>query len=185
MKLKKSVFKYQGACCNKLHQIFKRLFEFYSRLQIKIVSKNRFKKSFQILNGETTKRILLFDISRDDMLFYMIDSYMHNLMCNNHAVTNSYNEDWHWCNFHHHHRFHISGMIYDNIDSYKPDSCYIHQWSPKRHSIDCSLHNCRLAGLVLVSVVLAAALACSLAVVLVCLLALVLVLSHTDTDDST
>ena len=100
-------------------------------------------------------------------------------------MTNSYNEDWHWCNFHHHHRFHISGMIYDNIDSYKLDSCYIRQWTPKRHSIDCNRHNCRLAGLVLVSVVLAAALACSLAVVLVYLLALVLVLSHTDTDDST
>ena len=115
------------------------------------------------------------------MLVYKTDSYMRNSICNNHAVPSSCNEDWHWCNFLHHHRFRIADMIYDNIDSYKLDSCYIHQWWPMRHSIDCNRHNFQLVGLVLVSIVLAAALACLLVVLLV----LVLVLSHMDTSDST
>ena len=120
-------------------------------------------------------------INTYDMLVYKTDSYMHNSICNNHAVPSSCNEDWHWCSFlHHHRRFHISGMICDNIDSYKPDSCCIHQWTPKTNSIDCNRHSFRLVGLVLVSVVLVAALACSLVVLLV----LVLVLIHMDKDYS-
>ena len=121
------------------------------------------------------------------MLFYKTDSYTRNSICNNHVVPSSCNEDWHWCSFHHHHhhRFRITGMIYDNIDSYKLDSCYIHQWWPMRHSIDCNRHNFQLVELVLGSAVLAVAWACSLVVVLVCLLVLELVLNHMDKDDST
>lgn len=124
-------------------------------------------------------------INTYDMLVYKTDSYMHNSICNNHAVPSSCNEDWHWCSFLHHHRFRIAGMIYDNIDSYKLDSCYTHQWWPMRHSIDYDRHNFQSVELVLGSAVLAVAWAYSLVVVLVCLLVLELVLNHMDKDDST
>ena len=83
------------------------------------------------------------------------------------------------------HHFRINGKICDNIDSYKPDSCYTHQWTPKTNSIDCNQHSFLLVELVLVSVVLVLVWACSLVEGLVCLLELVLVWSHMGISDLT
>ena len=118
--------------------------------------------------------------SKGDTLFDMIDSYMHNLICNSHVATNSCNEDLHWCNFLHHHHCCIVDMICDNIDSYKLDSCYIHQWKPNKHSIGCCRRSYPLAGLVLV---LLLAWSWVLVEVLVWLLELLLESNHMDIID--